>query len=114
MASKGYPALMSTDADRRHCKDRPGREDLTIRHRGQRRRIGGNRRTGAHRDRDRADVAEARDRAYDLVRRVDWGNGFCRRDIGWRAIGARPDLARARRCQRPPRRALRDPLNRIS
>lgn len=31
-------------------------------------------------------VAEAKDRAYALLDRVTWENGFCRRDIGWRAI----------------------------
>ncbi len=33
-----------------------------------------------------ATVAEAQARAYGLVDRVEWENGFCRRDIGWRAI----------------------------
>ncbi|MEQ9572184.1 MAG: phosphoribosylglycinamide synthetase C domain-containing protein, partial [Nitratireductor sp.] len=33
-----------------------------------------------------ASVAEARDRAYAAVDRIDWPGGFCRRDIGWRAI----------------------------
>jgi phosphoribosylamine--glycine ligase len=31
-------------------------------------------------------VAEAQAAAYGLVEAVDWANGFCRRDIGWRAI----------------------------
>jgi phosphoribosylamine--glycine ligase len=34
-----------------------------------------------------ATVAEARDRAYAAVDRIDWPGGFCRRDIGWRAVG---------------------------
>jgi phosphoribosylamine--glycine ligase len=34
-----------------------------------------------------ATVGEARDRAYALADKVEWDNGFCRRDIGWRAIG---------------------------
>jgi phosphoribosylamine--glycine ligase len=33
-----------------------------------------------------ADVAQARERAYAAVERIDWPEGFCRRDIGWRAI----------------------------
>jgi len=33
-----------------------------------------------------ATVSEARDRAYVAVDRIDWPGGFCRRDIGWRAI----------------------------
>ncbi len=34
-----------------------------------------------------ASVAEARERAYAGVARIDWPQGFCRRDIGWRAMG---------------------------
>jgi phosphoribosylamine--glycine ligase len=31
-------------------------------------------------------VAEAQARAYEAISRIDWPGGFCRRDIGWRAI----------------------------
>ncbi|MFW2588219.1 phosphoribosylamine--glycine ligase [Sagittula sp. SSi028] len=33
-----------------------------------------------------ATLSEARARAYALVDAVDWPEGFCRRDIGWRAL----------------------------
>ncbi|MDH3594092.1 MAG: phosphoribosylamine--glycine ligase [Rhodospirillales bacterium] len=33
------------------------------------------------------DIAEAQARAYQAVDRIDWPEGFCRRDIGWRAVG---------------------------
>ncbi|MET3900513.1 phosphoribosylamine--glycine ligase [Devosia sp. UYZn731] len=33
-----------------------------------------------------ADVQEAQNRAYDAVDKIDWPQGFCRRDIGWREI----------------------------
>ena len=33
------------------------------------------------------DVAEAQARAYAVVDKIDWPGGFCRRDIGWRAVG---------------------------
>ena len=33
-----------------------------------------------------ASLQEARDRAYGMVDRIDWPEGFCRRDIGWRAL----------------------------
>jgi phosphoribosylamine--glycine ligase len=36
-----------------------------------------------------ATAAEAQRRAYDAVDRIDWPEGFCRRDIGWRAVGRR-------------------------
>jgi phosphoribosylamine--glycine ligase len=32
------------------------------------------------------DVAEAQARAYRAVDSIDWPEGFCRRDIGWRAV----------------------------
>jgi phosphoribosylamine--glycine ligase len=31
-------------------------------------------------------LADARDAAYAAVDRIDWPEGFCRRDIGWRAL----------------------------
>ncbi len=34
-----------------------------------------------------ATVAEAQARAYRAVDTIDWPEGFCRRDIGWRAVG---------------------------
>lgn len=33
-----------------------------------------------------ATVGEAQRKAYDAVDRIDWPQGFCRRDIGWRAV----------------------------
>ncbi|MCG8693494.1 MAG: phosphoribosylamine--glycine ligase [Minwuiales bacterium] len=33
-----------------------------------------------------ATVTEAQARAYDAVDVIDWPDGFCRRDIGWRAV----------------------------
>jgi phosphoribosylamine--glycine ligase len=32
------------------------------------------------------DIADARDRAYEAVRKIDWPGGFHRSDIGWRAL----------------------------
>jgi len=33
-----------------------------------------------------ATVSEAQKRAYESVDQIDWPEGFCRRDIGWRAV----------------------------
>ena len=33
-----------------------------------------------------ATLHEARESAYDMVDAIDWPGGFCRRDIGWRAL----------------------------
>jgi phosphoribosylamine--glycine ligase len=35
-------------------------------------------------------VEQARERAYRAVDLIDWPDGFCRRDIAWRAVGRRP------------------------
>jgi phosphoribosylamine---glycine ligase len=35
-------------------------------------------------------VREAQARAYEAVDRIHWPDGFCRRDIGWRAITREP------------------------
>lgn len=35
-----------------------------------------------------ATVQEARNRAYRAVDLIDWPEGFCRRDIAWRAVGS--------------------------
>ncbi len=32
------------------------------------------------------DVAKAQKRAYEAIEKIDWAGGFCRSDIGWRAI----------------------------
>jgi phosphoribosylamine---glycine ligase len=32
------------------------------------------------------DIREAQTRAYTAVDKIDWPGGFCRRDIGWRAV----------------------------
>ena len=34
-----------------------------------------------------ADIKIAQQNAYAAVDRIDWPQGFCRRDIGWRAVG---------------------------
>jgi phosphoribosylamine--glycine ligase len=31
-------------------------------------------------------IEDARNRAYAVIDRIDWPEGFCRRDIGWRAL----------------------------
>ena len=31
-------------------------------------------------------IKEAQTRAYKAVDLIDWPEGFCRRDIGWRAL----------------------------
>lgn len=37
-----------------------------------------------------ASLKDARDRAYAMIGQIDWPEGFCRSDIGWRALGPKP------------------------
>jgi phosphoribosylamine--glycine ligase len=39
-------------------------------------------------------VAEAQRRAYEAVRAIDWPGGFCRSDIGWRAVARERERGR--------------------
>ena len=39
-------------------------------------------------------VGEAQERAYAAVDRIDWQGGFCRRDIGWRAVAREREVSR--------------------
>mgnify|MGYP002775202371 FL=1 len=34
------------------------------------------------------EIAQAQERAYVAVDTINWPDGFCRRDIGWRAIAS--------------------------
>ena len=36
-------------------------------------------------------VRQAQSRAYEAVARIHWPEGFCRHDIGWRAIERESD-----------------------
>jgi phosphoribosylamine--glycine ligase len=43
-----------------------------------------------------ATLQQARDRAYQAVACIDWPTGFCRRDVGWRALPNRVENAALR------------------
>jgi phosphoribosylamine---glycine ligase len=40
-------------------------------------------------------IGHAKRLAYEAVDKIDWPDGFCRRDIGWRAVAAKTDKGRA-------------------
>jgi phosphoribosylamine--glycine ligase len=46
-------------------------------------------------------VGEAQGRAYQAVDRIRWADGFCRRDIGYRAVARERERAAAERQKRP-------------
>jgi phosphoribosylamine--glycine ligase len=89
MAAKGYPGATVPGSVIRALP--PDAEDAIVFHCGTRRNAKGE--IEAHGGRVLAvtalgkDVGAAQAKAYALVDAIDWPEGFCRRDIGWRAVG---------------------------
>jgi phosphoribosylamine--glycine ligase len=90
MAAKGYPGTPEKGTEIRGLEKAASVPGVEIFHAGTRRdgdRLladGGRVLNVTARGRD---VAEARRRAYEAVALIDWPGGFCRKDIGWRAVG---------------------------
>ena len=89
MASKGYPGAYEKGTEIRGLEAAAALEGVEIFHAGTERRDGRLLATGGRvlnvTARGRT-VAEAQARAYAAIDLIDWPGGFCRRDIGWRAI----------------------------
>ena len=89
MAARGYPGDYTRGSEINGIEDAPEDSFHQIFHAGTARREG---RFVASGGRVLAVTArgtslrEAADRAYGLVDMIDWPEGFCRRDIGWRAL----------------------------
>jgi len=89
MAAKGYPGAVEKGSEIRGLDRAEALNDVIVFH------------AGTKQDGDRIlahggrvlnvtalgpTITEAQRRAYDAVDRIDWPKGFCRRDIGWRAV----------------------------
>ena len=88
VATKGYPVDVPKGSDIRGAEGLDG-PDLMVFHAGTLRRDGRLIANGGRVLNVTAlgrTVAEAQARAYAAVDRIDWPEGFCRRDIGWRAV----------------------------
>ena len=90
MAAKGYPGAYEKGTEIRGLEKADAAEGVVVFHAGTRADDGkilanGGRVLGV--TARAATVADAQKRAYDAVDRIDWPDGFCRRDIGWRALG---------------------------
>ena len=89
MATKGYPGPYENGTEINGLEEAAAIGGVTVFHAGTRAENGfilanGGRVLGVT---ARApSVAEAQKLAYEAVDRIDWPSGFCRRDIGWRAI----------------------------
>jgi phosphoribosylamine---glycine ligase len=91
LASEGYPGAYAKGTEIRGLDALAGDPDLLVFHAGTRRAEDGRLLADGGRVLGvtglGATLAEARDRAYAAVDRIDWPEGFCRRDIGSRALG---------------------------
>ena len=92
MAARGYPGDYSRGSRIRGLEAAAEIEGVTIFHAGTRIEHG---RVLANGGRvldvtaSGATLEEARARAYAAIDRIDWPEGFCRRDIGWRVLGGK-------------------------
>ena len=89
MAAQGYPGAVEKGSQIRGIDRAEALDGVMVFH------------AGTRRDGDRitaqggrvlnvtalgATISQAQARAYEAVDRIDWPQGFCRRDIGWRAV----------------------------
>ncbi|MBI3676945.1 MAG: phosphoribosylamine--glycine ligase [Proteobacteria bacterium] len=89
MASKGYPGDYAKGSEIRNLEEAAKVPGVEIFHAGTERRDGKLLAVGGRVLNVTAlgrSVREAQERAYRAVDLIDWPGGFCRRDIGWRAL----------------------------
>jgi phosphoribosylamine---glycine ligase len=89
MAAEGYPGTYAKGTEIKGLDEADADPDVQVFHAGTRRdgtrlladggRVLGVTARGK-------DIREAKARAYRAVDKIDWPGGFCRRDIGWRAV----------------------------
>src|SRR5262245_49983856 len=94
LAAKGYPGDYAKGSEIRGLDAARAVEGVEVFHAGTARdgprlvSVGGRVLNVAARGRT---IAEAQRRAYEAVARIDWPGGFCRSDIGWRALQREED-----------------------
>ena len=89
MAAKGYPGNPEKGSEIRGIAAAEEDEDVVVFHAGTRLSNGATLAAGGRVLAVTAlgpNAAEAQTRAYAAVDRIDWPEGFCRRDIGWRSV----------------------------
>ncbi|NRA86879.1 MAG: phosphoribosylamine--glycine ligase [Rhizobiales bacterium] len=93
MAAKGYPIAYNKDTEISNLEVASAPDNITIFHAGTK-RLGGNIVANGGRVLNivaaAGSVKAAAQAAYDAIDNIDWDDGFCRKDIGFRAI-ARED-----------------------
>jgi phosphoribosylamine--glycine ligase len=89
MAAKGYPGDYEKGSEIKGLKEAADDPDVMIFHAGTKKEEDRIIATGGRVLNITAlgdTVGEARDKAYAAIARIDWPQGFYRKDIGWRAI----------------------------
>ncbi len=89
MAAQGYPGDYRKNTEIRNLAEAGAEDGVEIFHAGTKAEDGRILSTGGRVLNVTATgrtTAEAQARAYRAVARIDWPEGFCRRDIGYRAI----------------------------
>ena len=92
MAARGYPGDYVRGSEIRGLDAAAEIEGVTIFHAGTRihdRRVFANGGRVLNVTASGATLEEARMRAYAAIDCIDWPEGFCRRDIGWRVLGGK-------------------------
>jgi phosphoribosylamine--glycine ligase len=93
MAAKGYPGAYTKGSEIRGVQQAAKLAGVTVFHAGTRRGEDGRLLAEGGRVLNvtaiGTTVADAQKRAYQAVDLIDWPGGFCRRDIGWRALAER-------------------------
>ncbi len=90
MAAQGYPGAYARGSEIRGLEAAGAIEGVTIFHAGTGivdGRVFANGGRVLDVTAQGATLAQARARAYAAIDRIDWPDGFCRSDIGWRALG---------------------------
>lgn len=89
LAAKGYPGTYVKESEINGLESAKAMKDVMVFHAGTHRDGGKVRATGGRTLSVTAlgqNVTEAQRRAYAAVDAIDWPEGFCRRDIGWKAL----------------------------
>ena len=89
LATRGYPGAYANGSEIRGLEDAGRVDGVTIFHAAT--RFAGDRVLASggrvlNVTAQAPTLREAQERAYAAVDRIDWPEGFCRRDIGWRAL----------------------------
>jgi phosphoribosylamine--glycine ligase len=89
MAAQGYPGAVERGSEIRGIEEAQAPNDVIVFHAGTKqdgKRILANGGRVLNVTALGATISEAQAKAYEAVSRIDWPEGFCRRDIGWRAV----------------------------